>query len=105
MASLLRFLVLALALLAVPAQAEKRIAISFDDVPRHAGGFKTPDERAIALIAALAAAIARGLVAPPPVPATGPRDRREAVAEIAQFLERCAARARASQPLSRSAAV
>ena len=56
MASLLRFLVLALALLAVPAQAEKRIAISFDDVPRHAGGFKTPDERAIALIAALAEA-------------------------------------------------
>ena len=56
MGSLLRLLVIALALLAAPAQAEKRIAISFDDVPRHAGGFMTPDERAIALIAALAEA-------------------------------------------------
>jgi peptidoglycan/xylan/chitin deacetylase (PgdA/CDA1 family) len=56
MRSLVRFLVLALALLAAPAQAEKHIAISFDDVPRHAGGFMTPDERAIALIAALAEA-------------------------------------------------
>jgi peptidoglycan/xylan/chitin deacetylase (PgdA/CDA1 family) len=36
--------------------AEKRIALSFDDVPRHAGGFFTPDERAIRLIAALARA-------------------------------------------------
>jgi peptidoglycan/xylan/chitin deacetylase (PgdA/CDA1 family) len=53
MRSLVRLLVLALALLAAPAQAEKRIAISFDDIPRHTGGFMTPDERAIALIAAL----------------------------------------------------
>lgn len=44
------------ALFAAPVQAEKRIAISFDDIPRHAGGFMTPDERAIALIAALAEA-------------------------------------------------
>ncbi|GAA0472428.1 hypothetical protein GCM10009096_11950 [Parasphingorhabdus litoris] len=36
------------------AGAEKRIAISFDDIPRHTGGFFTPDERAIKLIAALA---------------------------------------------------
>lgn len=56
MGALLRLLALALALLAAPAQAEKRIAISFDDVPRHAGGFMTPDERAVALIAALAEA-------------------------------------------------
>ena len=56
MGSLLRLLVIALALLAAPAQAEKCIAISFDDVPRHAGGFMTPDERTIALIAALAEA-------------------------------------------------
>lgn len=35
------------------AQEAKRIAISFDDVPRHQGGFMTPDERAIALIAGL----------------------------------------------------
>ncbi|WP_243457125.1 polysaccharide deacetylase family protein [Parasphingorhabdus cellanae] len=39
-----------------PAVAEKRIAISFDDIPRHAGGFFTSDERAIKLIAALAEA-------------------------------------------------
>ena len=56
MGALLRLLALALALLAAPAQAEKRIAISFDDVPRHACGFMTPDERAVALIAALAEA-------------------------------------------------
>ena len=48
-------LALLAALLAVPAAAqEKRIAFSFDDVPRHAGAFFTPDERAIRLIAGLA---------------------------------------------------
>jgi len=56
MRPLVRFLILALALLATPALAEKRIALSFDDIPRHEGGFMTPDERAIALIAALAEA-------------------------------------------------
>jgi peptidoglycan/xylan/chitin deacetylase (PgdA/CDA1 family) len=52
------FLALVLALLASPASAQdaKRIAISFDDIPRHPGGFMTPDERAIALIAGLHAA-------------------------------------------------
>ena len=35
------------------ASDQKRIALSFDDVPRHAGGFFTPDQRAIKLIAAL----------------------------------------------------
>ena len=54
---------------------------------------------------ALADALARGLDAPPPIPANGPRDRREAVAEIARFLERSAAHAPAPQPLSRSATV
>jgi len=41
--------------LAVPvgAQDAKRIALSFDDIPRHAGGFMTPDQRTIALIAGL----------------------------------------------------
>jgi peptidoglycan/xylan/chitin deacetylase (PgdA/CDA1 family) len=39
--------------LAAPAAAQKRIALSFDDVPRHAGAFFTPDERTTALIAAL----------------------------------------------------
>ncbi|HEX8526234.1 polysaccharide deacetylase family protein [Allosphingosinicella sp.] len=34
-------------------QAQRRIALSFDDVPRHAGAFFTPDERAAELIAAL----------------------------------------------------
>jgi peptidoglycan/xylan/chitin deacetylase (PgdA/CDA1 family) len=43
-----------LVLAAVPAAAQdKRIALSFDDVPRHAGGFMTPDQRTIALIAGL----------------------------------------------------
>lgn len=36
-----------------PAAAQKRIALSFDDVPRHAGAFFTPDQRSIRLIAAL----------------------------------------------------
>ena len=36
-----------------PAVAGKRIALTFDDVPRHAGAFFTPDERAEELIAAL----------------------------------------------------
>ena len=54
--------------------------------------------------AALAEAIGRGLDAPPPAPATGPRDRREAVAEIARFLRHSADRARVSRLLSPSAA-
>jgi len=37
----------------VPATAQKRIAFSFDDVPRQAGAFYTRDERARELIAAL----------------------------------------------------
>lgn len=50
----LPFLLLALVLAWVaPAAAQKRIAFSFDDVPRHAGAFFTPDERARELIAAL----------------------------------------------------
>ena len=52
-----RALILAVLLLlgAAPAAAQdaKRIAISFDDVPRQPGGFMTPDQRAIALIAGL----------------------------------------------------
>jgi peptidoglycan/xylan/chitin deacetylase (PgdA/CDA1 family) len=49
------FLAFFLALLAAPASAQdaKRIAISFDDIPRHPGGFMTPDERTIALIEGL----------------------------------------------------
>lgn len=46
-------LVLLALLLTTPAAAQKRIALSFDDVPRHAGAFFTPDERARELIAAL----------------------------------------------------
>ena len=40
---------------AAPAMAQdaKRIALSFDDVPRFAGNFMTPDERTIALIGGL----------------------------------------------------
>ncbi len=56
-ASLAGRLVLAVLLVfaAVPASAqdEKRIAISFDDIPRHPGGFMTPDERTVRLIAGL----------------------------------------------------
>lgn len=35
------------------ASEPKRIALSFDDVPRHAGGFFTPDQRTTKLITAL----------------------------------------------------
>jgi peptidoglycan/xylan/chitin deacetylase (PgdA/CDA1 family) len=44
-----------LVLAAAPAAAQdgKRIALSFDDIPRHPGGFMTPDRRTIALIAGL----------------------------------------------------
>lgn len=53
-AALARHFVLAFLLVvaAAPAGADdaKRIAISFDDVPRHPGGFMTPDERTAALI-------------------------------------------------------
>jgi len=56
-ASLARRLALALVLVltaaSASAQEDKRIALSFDDVPRQPGGFMTPDERTIALIAGL----------------------------------------------------
>jgi peptidoglycan/xylan/chitin deacetylase (PgdA/CDA1 family) len=52
-----RFALLYAALLllfaAAPAAAEKRIALTFDDVPRGRGAFFTPDERTIRLIAGL----------------------------------------------------
>ena len=59
MAGLIRLLLLAalaLAAAAAPATAAKRVALSFDDVPRHAGAFMTQDERTARLIAALARA-------------------------------------------------
>ncbi len=40
-------------LLALPAAAEKRIALTFDDVPRAPGAFMSVDERTVRLIAAL----------------------------------------------------
>jgi peptidoglycan-N-acetylglucosamine deacetylase len=40
-------------LTAFPAHAQKRIALTFDDVPRSAGAFLTPDERTQKLIIAL----------------------------------------------------
>ncbi|MEY4952874.1 MAG: hypothetical protein RL299_1298 [Pseudomonadota bacterium] len=43
---------LALLMASTPALADKRIALSFDDVPRARGGFLTPDERARRIIAA-----------------------------------------------------
>ena len=58
MTGLARRLILALLLvvMAAPAAAQdaKRIALSFDDVPRHPGGFMTPDQRTVRLIAGLA---------------------------------------------------
>jgi peptidoglycan/xylan/chitin deacetylase (PgdA/CDA1 family) len=56
MAAVTRVLLAVLvAVAAMPAGAQdaKRVALSFDDVPRHAGAFMTPDERTIALIAGL----------------------------------------------------
>lgn len=49
------FLIVLLTCLTAPtlASEQKRIALSFDDVPRFAGAFFTPDQRAIKLIAAL----------------------------------------------------
>lgn len=44
---------LALLVAAAPAAAQKRIALTFDDVPRGAGAFLTPDQRTRKLIAAL----------------------------------------------------
>jgi peptidoglycan/xylan/chitin deacetylase (PgdA/CDA1 family) len=48
-------LAILLVLAAAPAEAQeaKRIALSFDDVPRFPGAFMTPDERTITLIEAL----------------------------------------------------
>ena len=47
------FAFLALLLLATPALAQKRIAITFDDIPRDQGAFLSQDERTVKLIAAL----------------------------------------------------
>lgn len=54
----MRWLIAALLLLfvAAPAVAQRRIAFTFDDVPRGRGPFFTPDERAKRLIAGLRAA-------------------------------------------------
>ena len=60
-----------------------------------------PPERADALADAMAGC----LDAPVPPPATGPRDRREAVAAISDFLVRTTSRVRAAQSLSRPAPV
>lgn len=42
--------------LSTPTHAQKRIALTFDDIPRSAGAFFTPDERTAKLIVALQAA-------------------------------------------------
>jgi peptidoglycan/xylan/chitin deacetylase (PgdA/CDA1 family) len=51
----MRWLIAALLLIfaAAPATADKRIAFTFDDVPRGRGAFFTPDQRTIRLIAGL----------------------------------------------------
>jgi peptidoglycan/xylan/chitin deacetylase (PgdA/CDA1 family) len=50
---LLAPLLVALISLATPAHAQKRIAFSFDDVPRRPGGFMTVEERTTRLLAQL----------------------------------------------------
>jgi peptidoglycan/xylan/chitin deacetylase (PgdA/CDA1 family) len=50
---MLRFFFLALLLAAMPAHAQKRIALTFDDIPRDTGAFLSQDERTVRLIAAL----------------------------------------------------
>lgn len=52
-------LLFALLLGALPAQAEKRIALTFDDAPRGDGAFFTADERARRLVASLRVARVR----------------------------------------------
>lgn len=57
----MRTLLFLLALLvAVPVQAQKRIALTFDDVPRFPGAWYTPDERTRRIIAALRKGGVRG---------------------------------------------
>ncbi|MFM5930132.1 MAG: polysaccharide deacetylase family protein [Novosphingobium sp.] len=54
MMRLLRMLLLALSLLAAPAaHADKRIALTFDDVPRARGSSFSPDERAALIVSSL----------------------------------------------------
>ena len=80
------------------------VASEVGGIPEIAGlGASTlvPPERADAL----AGAISRSLDAPPPRPAVGPRDRREAVAAISDFLERTCSRVRVARSLSRAAAI
>lgn len=59
---LFRLLLILSLLVASPALAGKRIALSFDDVPRQRGAFFTPEERTQRLIAALARARVRQVV-------------------------------------------
>ena len=46
-------LALVLVLVSAPAHADKRVALSFDDIPRQKGAFLTPDERTEKIISAL----------------------------------------------------
>lgn len=55
----MRWLLFLLALLSAPVAAQKRIALTFDDVPRGRGAFLSPDERTRMLIAALRKASVR----------------------------------------------
>lgn len=68
-AIMLRLLVLALAFVTAPVGAwaapkpePKRIALSFDDVPRRPGAFLTPDQRTQGILSGLAAARVKGAV-------------------------------------------
>jgi glycosyltransferase involved in cell wall biosynthesis len=64
------------------------------EITRLGAGRLVPPEQA----QDLASALREVLEQPPPVPATGPRDRHEAVAELAEFLQAVIDRRIASQP-------
>jgi peptidoglycan/xylan/chitin deacetylase (PgdA/CDA1 family) len=55
-------LVLAFGAVAAPKPEPKRIALSFDDVPRRPGAFFTPEQRTLGILSGLSAAGVRGAV-------------------------------------------
>lgn len=79
---------LAACLLAVaPAAAQKRIALSFDDVPRHPGAFLDPDVRAKTLVGALRKAGVKQAVFFVTVGNIGNPDTGDGAANIARYVQ------------------
>lgn len=73
-------------LMAAPAAAQKRIALSFDDAPRHAGGFLDPDMRAKMLVQALRKARVKQAVFFVTVGNLGKPDTGDGAANIARYV-------------------